>query len=577
MKLEEKFFNTFFYPFCFGILASIIIVITLLSYYSNDYLDETTAEGVYQAETTYSRNSIYSANLLLSDLLIKVKLVIDEQLSYFKIAANSLNLFEPREIKDVYNVIQTPENNNNLKERYEYASIWFVDPNTMNPEDNANIYNQLFLVSLTAQTMYVAFNTLKGLVSKFYYIFEDTNAFVAYPFKSYWENNKTNSFLNYENPSWCTDNFGNIVNYYKFKCRTYYIDIKKTSTTIFDNNSLDQNNRKIFITSKYTSFSTGEPGEFTMCIKFNYTLSNSTAFLCADIEGRNLFSRLDKINDKLLGYFTISSIGFNHQFYFPNIISLGAGKTLTEYIFNKDIDYYLEEKIEFLNKIQKQMTSNYIVNINQERGTNIDREPLNYLNEKYIDNNKKEVDQFFYVNKELYHYKIFPILLRNDEEINEHVFSIIYIYKESVFYEFLLEYETQNSTQLALQVILFGFFGGVLLYIIVLSFKILAKFIVVPIKNVQYMLEGINVGGEYRLEYLLDLKRKQEDNLEKLNKINRELSKKNKEKSDNFNLGLKEENKNNNINLNKKQSYIKDYSKIRDSEMTNFSNTKDIF
>ena len=48
MKLEEKFFNTFFYPFCFGILASIIIVITLLSYYSNDYLDETTAEGVYK-------------------------------------------------------------------------------------------------------------------------------------------------------------------------------------------------------------------------------------------------------------------------------------------------------------------------------------------------------------------------------------------------------------------------------------------------------------------------------------------------------------------------------------------------
>ena len=97
MKLEEKFFNTFFYPFCFGILASIIIVITLLSYYSNDYLDETTAEGVYQAETKYSRNSIYSANLLLSDLLIKVKLVIDEQLSYFKIAANSLNLSESRE------------------------------------------------------------------------------------------------------------------------------------------------------------------------------------------------------------------------------------------------------------------------------------------------------------------------------------------------------------------------------------------------------------------------------------------------------------------------------------------------
>ena len=576
MKLEEKFFNTFFYPFCFGILASIIIVIALFSYYSNGFLDKTASECVYQTEIKYSRNNIYSANLLLSDLLIKDKLVIDEQISYFKIAEKSLNLSEPREIRDVYNVIQTPENNYNLSKRYEYASLWFVDPKTMNPKDNADLYNQIFLVSLITQTMYAGLNTLKGLITKFYYIFEDTNAFIAYPFKYYWEKNKTNSFSNYnDNPSWCTDMYGNIINYYKFKCRSYYNDIKKTATTIFDNNSLDQNNRKIFITSKYKSFSDETASSFTMCIKFKYTLSNTNAFLCTDIDGNNLFNRLDKINDKLLGYFTISPIGFNHQFYFPNIITLGEGKTITEYIFNKYIDYYLEEKIEFLNKVQNKMTSNYIVNINQERRTNMDREALNYLNEKYTDNDKKEEEQFFYVNKELYHYKIFPVLLRNDEEVDEHVLSIIYIFKESVFYEYLLDFESQNSALLALQVFLFVFLGGILLYIIVLSFKILAKFIVVPIKNVQYMLEGINVGGEYRLEYLSDLKRKQEDNLEKLNKINRELSKKNKEKSDNFNLGLKEENKNNNINLNKNQSYMKDYSKKRDSELNNFSNTKD--
>ena len=51
-----------------------------------------------------------------------------------------------------------------------------------------------------------------------------------------------------------------------------------------------------------------------MFIKFNYTLSKSNAFLCADLEENNLFKRLDKINDKLLGYFTISAIGFNQQF-----------------------------------------------------------------------------------------------------------------------------------------------------------------------------------------------------------------------------------------------------------------------
>ena len=125
-------------------------------------------------------------------------------------------------------MIQTPENNYNLSKRYEYASLWFVDPKTMNPKDNADLYNQIFLVSLITQTMYAGLNTLKGLITKFYYIFEDTNAFIAYPFKYYWEKNKTNSFSNYnDNPSWCTDMYGNIINYYKFKCKSYYIDIKK--------------------------------------------------------------------------------------------------------------------------------------------------------------------------------------------------------------------------------------------------------------------------------------------------------------------------------------------------------------
>ena len=44
------------------------------------------------------------------------------------------------------------------------------------------------------------------------------------------------------------------------------------------------------------------------------------------------------------------------------------------------------------------------------------------------------------------------------------------------------------------------------------------------------MLEGINVGGEYRLKYLSGLKKKQEESLEKMNKINHQLMKKNAEK-----------------------------------------------
>ena len=45
------------------------------------------------------------------------------------------------------------------------------------------------------------------------------------------------------------------------------------------------------------------------------------------------------------------------------------------------------------------------------------------------------------------------------------------------------------------------------------------------------MLQGINIGGEYRLEFLNNLKKKQEDNLDKLNKINHQLKQRNSEKN----------------------------------------------
>ena len=43
--------------------------------------------------------------------------------------------------------------------------------------------------------------------------------------------------------------------------------------------------------------------------------------------------------------------------------------------------------------------------------------------------------------------------------------------------------------------------------------------IVIPIKNVNYMLRGINIGGDKRLKYLNYLKKKQDENIEKLEKI----------------------------------------------------------
>ena len=564
MKLEDKFFNVFFYPYFIGVIISITFVIIIISHFSKGYLDERTGNLTYDLETKYAQINIYSANVIITNIFLKIQLVLQEQLNFFELASKTFNsstdLNKEKEIKDVHSIYEDPESPSILN-RLEYASMWFVDPDTKYPNASDILYKQLFVFSLITQSMYANLNSMKREISKFYFIFEDTNLFAVYPYKYYYNKNSVSSFGNYtKNPSWCTDDKGNIINYYRFKCRNYYNDIMKTKTSIFDNNVEDQKNRKIYITSPYTFFGSSNPASFTMCIEFTCTLTNTNAFICADIEGDYIFNTFDIINDKLLGYFSISSVGFNNVFYFPHITTLGTGKTICEYIYNWNIDYFLEEKMKFIKVIQKQLTSNYIRNFNDKVDKNIGYHSLNVFNEINVNNDTKK--QYFYVDDEKYEYKIFPVILENYQKEKEHVLSIIYIFKDSDFYEYILGYESDTYSQLALQLILFAFFGTILLYIIVSSFGILAKYIVIPIKNVHYMLEGINVGGDYRLEYLNDLKKRQEVNLEKLNKINQQISKKKREKEEEKIAELTEEN-------NKKQNNKKDNKKDKDSLLLN--------
>ena len=67
-----------------------------------------------------------------------------------------------------------------------------------------------------------------------------------------------------------------------------------------------------------------------------------------------------------------------------------------------------------------------------------------------------------------------------------------------------------------IELIILIIFGFGLLYLINLTFATQVKYIVIPIKNVNYMLKGINIGGKNRLNYLEFLKNKQDEILEKL-------------------------------------------------------------
>ena len=72
---------------------------------------------------------------------------------------------------------------------------------------------------------------------------------------------------------------------------------------------------------------------------------------------------------------------------------------------------------------------------------------------------KVKTNIFILMKKCMNIYSIFPIILENYENEKEHVLSIIHIYKQADFHDYIFEFETDTYSQLALQLILFFMFG----------------------------------------------------------------------------------------------------------------------
>ena len=269
-----------------------------------------------------------------------------------------------------------------------------------------------------------------------------------------------------------------------------------------------------------------------MCIQFTDPISEQNAYACADIAQDSIISNLEAINTKLSGYFFVTLVGFNHAFYYPQMVE--EALTPSEAIFSWNRNFFVEEKDYFLNHVQKLLTSNYIKYINDS-----------LWDEVYINGENKD-EQYFYFNGEKNYFSLYPITLENLSGKKEHVLSIIYVYTTNNYYERATFNNGNNIVKIICQLVIFIVFGTGLLYLIVLSFDILAKYIVIPIKNCNYMLKGINVGGINRLEYINFLKNKQDENADLLEKNNNINEKDNEASSNNLNKDI-DNNNNNNI------------------------------
>ena len=547
MELSEQFYHSFFYTFLVGVVLSFLAIAIFSIIFTNTYIDKKTGDNILELEKQFAKVNLNSMNIIITSSITKIQQSLNELISSYIKAANivknneniHINLTNNNFFKGLLSL--TPSFLEENKHLMEYIAYWVIDEFTdeTNVKPNSTEEKQLYSFSSIIQNIYSTFSSSNYSSICYYFYFDSSELFISYPLIYDYESEFLKVMLNYEdNPKWCTDKNGNIYKTYKAKCRDYYVNSQKAKTTLFDNNSKDNKNRTIFVTDFYQDLRQPKSANiYTMCIQFKDPISGQNAYACSDIAKDSLVSNSENINSKISGYFFITLVGFNHLFYFPQMIE--EALTPSEAIFTWDKNFFVKEKDDFINYIQKLMTSNYIKYINDSLWDEI------YLN------GENNSGQYFYFNGEKNYFSLYPIVLENLSGNKEHVLSIIYVYNINNYYAKIILDSGSITIRIFCQIIIFIIFGLGLLYLIVLSFDILAKYIVIPIKNCNYMLKGINIGGINRLEYINYLINRQDENADMLEKIIRNNEKDIETSSNKMNKDIENNDNDNNKENNK--------------------------
>ena len=517
MKLENKFFHVFFFQFLIGIILSSLIVLIFLVLFTNSNYDKRTSQNVIKIKKQNSKIVINSVNVLLTTEFMKLQSGLNELAIYYQKKANDLlNLNKNQTLNNTFLkcVLNLADDFcYNLPNGTEYMALWILDKETTEEKLNEKIdvKNELISFSNIIENLESILETTKPDTSFYFFYFDITELYLGFPLKFECQDNFINFLKNpiYEGTT-CIDEKGDFYKTFKMKCETFFISLMKSKTSAFDNNYLSNQNKTIFIYNYFTPSGGDEnndpnPRVFDICLQFDDPITKGKGYVCTNIPYEDIIISLDDFNSQIEGYYFISNVGYNNIFYFPQ--GTKTPKTSTDNIYKWDTNFILEEKEYFHHYLKKIMSSNYINNI---KGSIYD--------EVFV-NGKNSYDQVLYINDEKFNFSIYPLILNNINGQREHIMSIIYIYKDAFFFDELKEYNNSIEIQIIVELLIFIIFGSSLLYIINLTFSLLGKNICIPIKNVNYMLKGINIGGDNRLKYLDFMKKTQEENLEQLEKI----------------------------------------------------------
>ena len=431
MKLKDKLFISFFYPFLITIALDMIIVTIFLYIFTNYYLDKRTAQNIIEIEKKTARITINSVDVLISTTLLKVQASLNEQIIFYQKMANKTDEIIDYRINDFMvctldlgpNFIK--DNIDNLK----FMGLWFVDHKTnQNSLQNDNpIRLQLIAFSNILPNVYSTLMATKLIVPSFSYYFEKTDLLISFPLDYHIQSGNANYFRKIaKNPSWCLDSQGKPFVTYKFKCGEAYNSMLKAKKGVFDVNHLDLKERTIFVTNSHKQDKTNFESKtiFSLYIEFNDPISGGLGYAIADIYQEDLLFAFENFNSQLSGYYLITSVGYNQVFYYPKMGN--NAKTPAEHIFRWDRNFYLQEKIHFINNIQKLLTSNYNKYINDD---------TNSLFGEIIINGVDTSEQYFFINGKKFHFSMFPIVLENIQGTKEHILSIVYLYNYELYYD----------------------------------------------------------------------------------------------------------------------------------------------
>ena len=513
MRLQSQIIKTILFPFIIGIFLSFLVIISVLYNYGYNYLDQKTQENIVEAQFNLTSIRIYSVCTLLYRSLQKSQLLLEQLTSSYIFYANETDLnIKGSDFNDCSNTqsecfvrngklspgeIKKFRNDSNSNK----TSIWFLSNKTVNYTSlsDANAKTQLTILSHMNLLLYSAQQTDINTINFIYFLFDSTNLVYGFPLSSQLnDGGLIEAFTLHKNPSWCKDELSQQTDaekapdYYIFKCKDWYLLLNQTAN--------EYESRDFILLPPYFDLNDQKNIIFTQCMKFTDPVSTKRAFVCIDHKPNNLFDSFDKINNMMPGHFFITFVNISYNpFYYENLLYEPKNKPLSAFEFTEHDSFYLEELLYFNDEITKEMTRDYseYISLSAESALGLFQ---NIDNDKHIN--------YFTKDGKIYNFTIFPFLRYfNNTYINE--LNIIYVYQANELFNNMFSYQKTFQKRLNLVLILLIYVSLVLGLIVWCSLSFLAKYIVIPIKNVQYMLKGINIGGENRLHFLEALETKE--------------------------------------------------------------------